>query len=210
MKFYQRTKWGVMLSALLWLSPAVSVGADIEQGKQVAQLCVACHGIDGAGQAVGKFPRLDTLAADYIVKQLNDFKVGTRNSPIMAPFVGMLDDEKMQNVAAYYASQTATVAVPEIADSALLQRGEQLALRGDWDKYVPSCRSCHGPENQGVGSVFPSLSGQHAGYIENELRAWQSGARTNDPQHLMVAVAERLSAEDIEAVAAYLSTQPAK
>lgn len=210
MKIYQRTKWGVVLSALLWLSPVTSLGADIEQGKQVAQLCVACHGLDGAGQALGKFPRLDVLASDYIVKQLNDFKAGTRNSPVMAPFVGMLDDEKMKNVAAYYAAQTAKVETPEVANKALLQRGEQLALRGDWDNYVPSCRSCHGPENQGVGSVFPALAGQHAGYIENELKAWQNGMRKNDPQNLMVAVAERLSAEDIEAVAAYLATQPAK
>lgn len=210
MKTRRRTRWGLMLGALLWLSPVTAISADVDKGKEVANTCVACHGMDGAGQAQGKFPRLDILAADYITKQLHDFKDGKRNSPVMAPFVGMLDDEKMQNVAAYYASQNAQVPAPEEADDALLKRGEQLALRGDWDNYVPSCRSCHGPDNQGVGNTFPPLAGQHASYIAGELKAWQSGDRANDPQNLMLAVAERLSAEDIEAVSAYLAAQPVK
>lgn len=209
MKKHQRAGWGLMLGALLWLSPMAAVSADVEKGKEVAATCVACHGMDGAGQAQGKFPRLDILAAEYTVKQLHDFKDGKRNSPIMMPFVGMLDDEKMENVAAYYATQSANVTAPEV-DEALLKRGEQLATRGDWDKYIPSCRSCHGPQNQGVGNVFPALAGQHASYIVGEIKAWKSGARANDPQNLMLAVAERLSDDDIEAVAAYLAAQPVK
>lgn len=209
MNIRKRSRWGLVMGALLCLSPAVAFSADVEKGKEVAQTCVTCHGMDGAGQAQGKFPRLDILPKEYIVKQLKDFKEGSRKSPVMAPFVNMLDDEMMENVAAYYSSQTAEVEAPEDADEALLKRGEQLALRGDWDKYVPSCRSCHGAENQGVGTTFPALAGQHASYIVGELQAWQKGDRANDPQNLMLAVAERLSDEDIQAVAAYLAAQPA-
>jgi len=87
--------------------------------------------------------------------------------------------------------------------------GEKLALRGDWSKHVPPCESCHGPGNAGVGVSFPGIAGQHPNYIRQQLKAWQEGTRHNDPVQLMTAVAERLTDEEIEAVAAYLATQPA-
>ena len=46
-------------------------------------------------------------------------------------------------------------------------------------------------------------------YMELQLNAWRDGSRDNDPQHLMLAVAERMSDKDIKAVAAWLAAQPA-
>ena len=89
----------------------------------------------------------------------------------------------------------------------MLARGEQLALRGDWDHYIVSCKSCHGPRNEGAGSSFPGIASQHAGYIESQLRAWQADERGNDPQNLMGAIAKRMSDDDIRAVSAWLASQ---
>lgn len=206
MKIRRLSQWGLAFSALLIANPVFS--ADADKGKEKAQACVACHGIDGAGQAAGNFPRLDILTEGYITKQLHDFKDGHRESASMTPFVSPLSDEDMENLAAHYSSQEVDVEKPDV-DEDLLKRGEQLAKNGDWDNYVPSCSTCHGPDNQGVGDVFPQLAGQHAGYIENEIKHWRSGERSNDRQNLMLAIAERLSDDDIKAVAAYLSVQDA-
>ena len=126
----------------------------------------------------------------------------------MMPFVNMLDDQKIADVAAYYSQLEPTAGEGgQKADDALLTRGEQLAQRGDWSQYVVSCKSCHGPGNQGAGDVFPGIAGQHAGYIEAQLKAWKEGTRKNEPQDLMGSIARRMSDTDIHAVAVWLANQ---
>ncbi|HLR16317.1 MAG TPA: c-type cytochrome [Alcanivoracaceae bacterium] len=210
MSIRKHARWGLALGALLLVNPlAATAEADPEKGKAAAVTCLACHGPDGVGNAAAGYPRLDILTAGYLTKQIKDFKTGANDSAIMKPLAAMIADEDIQHIAAYYASQDAEVKA-DASDEALMKRGEQLALRGDWDNYIPACKSCHGHENKGVGDTFPALAGQHASYITTQIKAWKTGARRNDPQNLMLAIAERLTDEDVEAVAAYLAAQDAK
>lgn len=93
-------------------------------------------------------------------------------------------------------------------DSALLKAGEHLAKIGNWAQNIPPCFACHGPEGYGVGNHFPTLAGQHASYITNQIRSWQSGTRNNDPNNLMKVVAQRLSDKETKAISAYLNSLP--
>ena len=183
-----------------------------ERGEKVAAACVACHQADGSGRNMSggeSWPRMAGLDADYLYRQLVAVKNGTRQSPTMQGFVGMLDDQQMRDVAAYYAAMPPTAGQGgEGADEAMLTHGEKLATRGDWDRYIPPCAGCHGPDNLGVGSAFPAIAGQNAGYIADQIRAWKTQRRNNDPVNLMAAVAERLDDRDIEAVSAWLARQP--
>lgn len=188
------------------------VEGDATRGEQAAAVCTACHQADGGGRHVEggeSWPRLAGLNAAYIAKQLHDFKSGDRTNPSMAPFAARLDEQQIADLAAYYSQMPLTPGQGgEKADEALLQRGESIALHGDWSTYLVSCKSCHGPDNQGVGEVFPGIAGQHAGYIESQLQAWKNKTRSNDPQDLMGTVARRMSDDDIRAVAAWLANQP--
>ncbi|HSH48957.1 MAG TPA: c-type cytochrome [Halomonas sp.] len=206
------SKVGGLALLLAAAAPALAQEGDAARGEAAAGTCVACHQADGSGMNVPggeSWPRLAGLPAEYIAKQLHDFKAGRRENATMMPFANMLDDQQIADVAAYYSQQPVTAADGGDVEDNILARGEQLALRGDWNAYIVSCNSCHGPGNRGVGSTFPGVAGQHAGYIENQLYAWQEGRRANDPQNLMGAIAERMSDEDIHAVAAWLATQPA-
>lgn len=201
---------GLLLGLSLVAGQAVAVEGDAERGQAAAATCVACHQADGSGMNIAggeSWPRLAGMDANYIAKQLHDFKEGRRHSASMLPFANMLDEQQIADVAAYYSQMPVTAAAGGDVDDDLLARGEQLALRGDWDHYIVSCKSCHGPRNEGVGEVFPGIASQHAGYIENQLHAWQADERSNDPQNLMGAVAKRLSDEDIRAVSAWLASQ---
>ena len=203
---------GLLLGAGLAAGQALALEGDAERGEAAAGTCVACHQADGSGMNVPggqSWPRLAGLDAGYIAKQLHDFQAGRRQNASMMPFANMLDDQQIADVAAYYSQLPATQGDGGDVDEAVLARGEQIAMRGDWDEYIVSCKSCHGPGNQGVGGTFPGIAGQHAGYIESQLRAWQAGERSNDPQTLMGAIAQRMSDEDITAVAAWLASQPA-
>lgn len=198
------------VSACAGLAWAETEG-DATRGAQAAAVCTACHQADGSGMNIPggeSWPRLAGLDADYLSKQLHDYKSGARANSTMAPFAGMLNEQQIADVAVYYSEMPSTASKGgESADEATLKRGEQLALRGDWSRYIVSCKSCHGPDNQGAGSVFPGIAGQHAGYIENQLKAWKEETRSNDPNDLMGSVARRLSDEDIHAVAVWLANQ---
>lgn len=202
-----------LFTAMNSVNAAELDAAAIERGKAAAMTCVACHQANGNGMNIPggeSWPRLTGLDRDYLVSQLKAFKDGSRNNPSMLAFATMLSDEQMVDVASYYASLPVTKIEPPVADEALLKHGEKLALQGDWDRYIVACTSCHGVDNQGNGSTFPSLAGQHPGYIAQQITAWKNETRKNDPQNLMAAIAKRMDDQDIAAVSAWLATQPAK
>ena len=191
-------------------TPSLLMAADLAAGKASAAVCVACHQADGTGMAVPNgepWPALAGLDAGYLFKQLQDFKAGKRRNASMEPFAQMLSEEQMRNVAAYYASLAPRTGTLSQSRDELLAHGEKLALRGDWDRYVIACVSCHGPGNAGVGSDFPRLAGQHPEYIKAQLVAYRDGIRTNDPINLMSSIAQRMNDHDIDAVSAWLGSQ---
>lgn len=206
--------WRLTLASALLVSGAVQAQGVAANGQQIVMQgdgsgapCLACHGMDGAGNNMASFPRLAGLDADYIAKQIRDYNSGKRVSVVMQPNVDNLTEQQILDVAAYYASQPVPKAEAASADAEVMALGEKMAKRGDWDNYIPACESCHGPDNQGMGTSFPGIAGQHPNYIKQQLNAWRSGERHNDPNQLMTGVAERLSEQQIEAVAAYLGAQ---
>lgn len=196
------------------VSTAHALDGDAAAGAEAAMLCSACHQADGSGMHIAggeSWPRLAGLDAGYLYQQLQDFKSGARSNASMLPFASMLGEQQMKDVSVYFSQLPATAGKgAEAASADLLAQGKKLAEQGNWDTYVVPCVSCHGPDNQGVGSSFPGIAGQHAGYIADQLRKWQKGERDNDPQHLMAAIAERMSDAEINAVSAWLASQPAR
>lgn len=180
------------------------------QGDGVGAPCVACHGPDGAGVDEAGFPRLPGLPAEYIAKQIRDYKSGARNNPIMQANLSSLSEQQIVDVAAYYAGMPTPVMPVKSVPEQTLALGEKLVTQGDWSRHLPACESCHGPGSAGVDASFPGIAGQHATYIRQQLEAWRQGVRANDPLDIMSAVAERLTEAEIDAVAAYLAAQPVK
>lgn len=204
--------WPFILLLAVFPHSAIAAG-DIASGKRLAMqgnnqgatACVACHGANGEGNAAAGFPRLAGLHADYLAKQLQDYRQGSRSNATMNPVAAALDDTARRDVAAYYACLDPADASGDVKADA---GGQTLALRGDWDKTIPACVSCHGPGGRGVEPSFPALAGQHASYIKAQLQAWREGKRRNDANDLMKVVAERMSDEQIQAVADYFAAAP--
>lgn len=180
----------------------------VQGGSQGATACVSCHGLDGAGNAQAGFPRLAGLDPAYLVRQIEAYRTGGRENPIMMPIAKSLTAAETDAVSAYYAGLPSPNAPAPPVEAALLKQGQQLAQVGNWDNNIPACVSCHGPDGSGAGSAFPALAGQHASYLKSQLQAWRNGTRSNDPNQLMKVVAERMSDREIQAAAAYFAAQP--
>ena len=91
------------------LSAGLAAAANLEAGKKfAAEVCVACHGVDGNSQNQD-YPKIAGQHPDYLAKALRDYQSGSRNNAIMKGFAGMLKSDDIDNVAAWYASQPATL-----------------------------------------------------------------------------------------------------
>lgn len=181
---------------------------DPKRGEAITPLCLACHGAKGEGHdnpGAEAWPRLAGQNAGYLVKQLQDIKANKRSAITMLGFVNMLDDQKMADVSAYYASLPLPNLVTQPVAPEVLALGEKLVNRGDWQRYIPACNSCHGPASLGVDAKFPGIANQQPNYLAKQLYNWQQDKRNNDPDALMKTIAQRLTPNDIEAVSAYLS-----
>ena len=79
------------------------VEGSVEAGKAKSITCTACHGAEG-NSANPLWPNIAGQHASYTEAQLNAFKSGKRNNPLMAPQAMMLSDEDIRNLAVYYES----------------------------------------------------------------------------------------------------------
>lgn len=194
---------------LLWAAPVAAQGdrkPDLAKGESIAkQVCAACHGPDGNSPTAAN-PKLAGQFADYLYKQLVDFKPQAgkkpaRESAIMAGMVANLSDADMRAVAGYYAGQQLRPATA--SDKELAGQGQKLWRGGIMAKNVAACSGCHSPDGAGIPGRYPRLSGQFAQYLEAQLKLFRDGARANDPNGMMRGVAARMTDPEIKAVAEY-------
>ena len=78
----------------------------------------------------------------------------------------------------------------------------------DPDEYprYETCALCHGLFGVSHTSKFPHLAGQDPVYIENQLRAFLSGTRSNDGGQ-MAAIVTELQPGDVDVVVDWFSSQ---
>ena len=122
----------------------------------------------------------------------------------MGGMVAALSDEDMRNVAAWFASQTQKGG-KATKDKDTVEFGQKLYRGGDLAKGLPACAGCHGPAGGGIPSQYPRIGGQHADYIEAQLKSFRSGERANDPNKMMRLVAAKMSDAEIKAVSDYIA-----
>jgi cytochrome c553 len=173
----------------------------------VNQVCAACHAADGNSQ-IAVNPKLAGQIPEYLHKQLTNFKAAAgkkaeRENPVMAGMVTSLSPEDMRNLATYFAGQAAKPGTAKSKD--LVALGQKIYRGGVASKGVAACAACHGPSGAGMPAQYPRLSGQHAEYVEAQLKAFRSGERANDPGSMMRAVAEKLSDREIQGVSDYIA-----
>jgi len=186
--------------ALLGSATAALAAGDATAGKAKSATCAACHSADG-NSVNPQYPKLAGLGADYLLKQLQDYKSGARANPIMLGMVAPLGPQDMEDLAAYYASQQIARAA---ADPALAPQGEAIFRGGNLSSGVSACAACHGATGMGnPAAKFPAIAAQHAEYLQAQLKAFRAVERANDAGQMMRAIAAKMTDAEIKAVASY-------
>jgi len=196
--------------------------------------CSGCHMPDGMGSDALGTPRLAGQIFQFIAKQLDDYATDKREDTVMfimnANAKGLTPQERL-DVAAFISEwpddsktaedwphnrETVDASVSDLAELKAngvevgeTYLGKAIVNHGIPEKTVAACRSCHDYNGRGVEPMFPAIGQQKYTYIVAQLKQWRDGSRTNDAQAIMRNVAKNMSDEDINNVAAYLSSKEA-
>jgi len=174
----------------------------IDPPAYVARNCAYCHGPSVQGFAVA--PRLAGQHPEYLVNQLERLRSQGRDNPFSVKYMSHVATNIQPENECDIADYLSTLA-PEAArdgNEELVPVGEDLFKSGVPHDNVPACQFCHGPEGQGVGQ-FPRLAGQSYYYLKRRLEQWGEGY-SKVASH-MPGIASKLTPEQIDALASYLS-----
>jgi cytochrome c553 len=190
---------------------------DAAKGQPIAStVCGACHGPDG-NSVVPVNPKLAGQNADYLFKQMRNFKGGgtdgkpARTNAIMNGMIAAYSEDQMRDFAAYFSSQVQNGGVDKDRDTVAI--GQKLYRAGDMARGLPACAGCHGPTGAGIPAEFPRVGGQWPDYLEAQLKAFRAAGadpkdpngRDNDPNKMMRMIAVKMTDPEIKAVANYMS-----
>lgn len=193
-----RLKIGIMLA----VCSAVFSSASHAEGLAVRN-CTWCHG--GSAQGYTPAPRLAGQRYQYIENQLVEFHTHARDNPLSKQYMwgatANLDAQTTRDLATYFSTLTPRAANDGNRESAIL--GRTIYQEGMLDSNIVACVVCHGPNAQGVGEI-PRLGGLAYSYLKRRLEQWGEGyhAAAGPP---MPDIAGKLSPDQIEAIASYLS-----
>lgn len=193
------------LAATGGASLAQDVPGGSDTARRAVHVCAACHG-EGGRSASSAYPALAGQPAQYTARQLKDFRAQMRaeadGQAYMWGVSALLDDDTVQALADYYAVQ-APLAGRSRGSAQQLREGRRLFEDGVPAQGVRACASCHGEHAEGAAG-FPRLAGQHAAYLERQLRGF--GTRLRPHGVLMKAETAGMTAAQMRSVAAYLQS----
>jgi cytochrome c553 len=172
---------------------------DLDQGRQLYEVCAACHGDVGRGADDGSVPAVAGQHYRVIAKQLVDFRFDRRWDIRMEHFADRHRLRGPQEIAdlAYFVSSLERPSQPRSSSPELLTRGAGI--------YFDRCESCHGPIGEGDDArMIPRLAGQNSDYLLRQFYDAADGRRPNmGGAHARLL--SKLERDELVGVADYLS-----
>lgn len=208
----------ISLLPVLAILAAASGCSNIERSRDLAnpnvppavtaaQVCSMCHGIDG-NSVSPLFPRLAGQPADYLVKELKEFREKRSSDPMALAYMNGLSrhltDDQIKGLADYFAKQAPKPNAP-VENAQQIAAGKEIYENGIPAKDVMPCMACHGPKGQGQ-DLSPKLANQHQYYLAREMRDFKETDKR--PGTSMKEVTHSMTHEEMEAVAGYLQALP--
>lgn len=203
-----------LICALLLAASGVLARPAVAQPdfSEHVKACAACHGEHGEGvRGAEYYPHLAGKPVGYLFEQLKGFREGRRSNTQMTWFVQFADDAFLKEIAEYYAAleprtRAADTGAADLTD-ARRRVARELVEHGDKAHDVPACAACHGSNLAGLEPGVPALVGLPADYVIAQFGNWRDGVRRGAPPDCMADVARSIPADDIRAIAVWLSQQ---
>ncbi len=195
----------IKATTLLVLALAVAAAsAGVARAETAAvHNCTWCHG--PAGQGFNPAPRLAGQKRAYIESQIRGFQSHLRDNPDSKQYMWgaaqFVSPQRAHYLAGYFSMLPARAANDGLHE--FVASGKTIYRDGVPEQNIVACIACHGPNAEGAGEI-PRLGGLGYTYLKRRLKQWGLGYNAA-AKHPMPDVARRLSPQQIEALASYLS-----
>ncbi len=163
--------------------------------------CDRCHAREASDAGRSAFPRLDGQRSEYTRRALEAYANGSRQSGVMAPIAARMDARTRKAVADHFASRPQPTVQSHATTPA---RGAEIVARGLPERGVPACSECHGPVAHDRNPAYPTLSGQYADYLFQQLGLFAEDRRGGSPfAPIMHDIAKRLTTAQMRDVSLF-------
>src|SRR5438552_3144761 len=187
------------LSLMTGLAAGAAAAGPLDvPGATKALACSACHGPGGQSPS-STIPIIAGIAPWYFKKAVEDYAAGRRPSPEMEPYAKYVREAGVDDLAAYFASQSRQPTAVKV-DAGAVERGRVASQQ---------CVVCHVESGKGdPAKGIPDLRGQPPGYLANQMLLFKADQRSpGDPtlkalKELMKSVPD----DQIADLAAYYSS----
>ncbi len=185
---------------------ALKLKGDPVNGRDIFEVCSACHLPEGWGTEDGTFPQLAGQHHNVLIKQLADIRARNRDNPTMYPFAlpeSIGDAQALADVVAYINK------IPMNPDNG---KGPWAEGTPEFEKgkklFADNCVRCHGDQGQGSNEKFyPRIQGQHYKYMVRQFEWIRDGKRRNANPDMIKQIKD-FSDQDMKAVINYVSRIP--
>lgn len=167
--------------------------ASIDAGRLRADSCNSCHGPNGVSDKHGVVPSLAAMPPEYFIYALKTYLTGKRSNEPMEIYRTSMDDQRIRQLAAYYAVQSPRK--PPKPEKGSYKEGELAAA---------DCAGCHGLDGNSLNPEIPNLAGQPAAYLAKAMQNYRDHVRK---ESLMATAVRGMSDSKIINIAAYYSQQ---
>lgn len=173
--------------------PQASAAGDPVRGKTLGYTCLGCHGVVDYKSVYPTYsvPMLRGQHPEYLVAALKAYRNGERGHATMHAHAVSLSNQDMEDVAAYLSGEP----IKAVAGSGPV---------AEVPAALATCSACHGREGIGIMEIYPTLSGQHADYLERAMDEYRKGGRRNG---IMAPFASQVKEADLKLIAEYYAKQ---
>ena len=178
---------------------ALTLKAELNNGKLLYNYCLSCHGPEGWGTLDGGYPQIAGQLTSVTIKQLQDINSRQRPHPEMAPYTSkdvLATPQDVADLAGYIAN------LPMSPDNG---RGNERYLELGNQLFNENCSQCHGDSGEGnLEDQVPRIQGQHYNYLMRQIGWIRSGQRHNDAKK-MARILKKLSLREQSAIMSYVA-----
>ncbi len=206
-----RSLLALALSVFTLCLAAPAHAQDPAAGRQKADTCMGCHGIQGYQASfpeIYKVPKLSGQNTQYLINALNEYKKGERKHPTMHAVASTLSDKDIADLAAFFHQYGAAdikpapemlTPPPPPAVAALITKG--------------ACTSCHGANfSKPIDPSYPKLAGQYASYLDAALKAYatEGNPYVGRNNAIMSVQAKQFTHAELKQIADYVGSLPSE
>lgn len=185
----------ILISLIIGISSQVQADdVNIDKGQALTQkgYCYTCHGDTGIAPSRNA-PSLAGQSSAYLIKVMHEYRSKSiyidHKSLGMQAIMQPMSNQNIQDVAAFYASQTPALSAAKNKDP----------------NVAGACLGCHTIDGKpGLSGSAPGLAGMSAGYIKRQLNAYKNGLRSDT---MMKRFSQNLNADSIERLSQYYGTK---